>query len=109
MMMGDSSFNIVNGQDRPNDVRTINKYNQDNFRAVGDAIMSGAGRPVRSVNARIDIGQTVNGKKVYRDQYPLTANQVITADEINASMKSQGKRRFEISSPNSAEAKESIY
>ena len=56
MMMGDSSFNIVNGDEKVNDVRRINKLNQDNFRNVGDAIMSGAGRPVRSVNARIDVG-----------------------------------------------------
>lgn len=82
MMMGDSSFNIVNGDEKVNDVRRINKFNQDNFRGVGDAIMSGAGRPVRSVNARIDVGQTVEGKKCYVEKYPLTANQVISAEEI---------------------------
>jgi hypothetical protein len=74
--------------------------------------MSGAGRPVRSVNARIDIGQNVIGKKVYNEKYPLTANQVISAEEIQANMKSQGKRRFEINTPSGhspVEAKEPIY
>ena len=49
---------------------------------VGDAIMSGAGRPVRSVNARIDFGQPIAGKKCYGEKYPITANKVISEEDI---------------------------
>ena len=82
MMMGDSSFNIVNGDEKVNDVRRINKFNQDNFRGVGDAIMSGAGRPVRSVNARIDVGQTVEGKKCYVEKYPLMGKTILQCETL---------------------------
>jgi len=61
--------------------------------------MSGAGRPVRSVNARIDVGQTVEGKKCYVEKYPLTTNQVISAEEIDARLKSSGKKRFKVDTP----------
>lgn len=73
-MMGDSAFNIVNGEDRPNAIGIINKYNQDPM--IGSSQATGAGRPIRSVNARIDIGQIEGGKKVYPDQKPVTTQPV---------------------------------
>lgn len=65
-MIGDSQYNLLNGDDvRPVDVNMINKYNQDPLRGVGNAIMSGAGRPIRSIHARLEIGSPEGGKKVF--------------------------------------------
>jgi hypothetical protein len=85
MMIGDSAFNIINGNDRANIVGTIKPY-----LGVGDA--TGAGRPVRSVAARIDVGDINIGKRVHREYYPTTVQPI--EDDSRISSPKSGKKIF---------------
>lgn len=77
MMIGDSAFNIINGTDRNNVVGTIKPY------LVGGDV-TGAGRPIRSVAARIDVGDVTIGKKVHREYYPTTVQPIEDVSRISS-------------------------
>lgn len=63
--LGDSEFNIINGVDKQNG---FNKYSP--AKPVNDPFDSGAGRPVRSIGARISAGEPLGGKKmIYAPNY----------------------------------------
>lgn len=88
MMIGDSAFNIINGSDRPNISGFVKPYN-----APSDSVATGAGRPVRSVAQRIDVGEITVGKKVHRDYYPMTIKPIDENDSRISSPPS-GKKLF---------------
>jgi len=86
MMIGDSAFNIINGSDRNNVVGTIKPY------LVGSDV-TGAGRPIRSVAARIDVGDVTIGKKVHREYYPTTVQPIEDVSRISSPK--SGKKIFQ--------------
>ena len=99
-MLGDCQFNLINGEEqKPIDHHMINKFNQDPLRGVGSAIMGGAGRPIRSVNARVSQGSPEGGKKTYAHHAIMTTNQTIPFETAMAELQRGGKKRDYHSKP----------
>jgi hypothetical protein len=100
-MLGDCQYNVINGEEsKPIDHHMINKFNQDPLRGVGSAIMGGAGRPIRSVNARVTAAHSPEGgKKTYPYHIKLTTNEIIPYEVAMADLARGGKKRDYHSKP----------